>query len=65
MDKVGLIRVLEEDGELLQEYPTDSWGGSNTGDGAVYKYEGKYYEVDRKRDSDKVRVGELKDFEEE
>jgi len=35
-----------KDGDFLQSYPTDSFGGSNTGDAEVYIYKGHKYEID-------------------
>jgi hypothetical protein len=51
MNKWELIKILEDKGVVLEEYPTDSEDGSNTGDGVLYKYDGKFYEVVKDREN--------------
>jgi hypothetical protein len=57
--KKELIRMVESDGELLEEYPTDSWGGSNTGDAQVFSYMENVYEIDKESDGNRVRIGKI------
>lgn len=53
------IAEIEEDGIFLEDYPTDSFDGSNTGDAELYYYNGKIYEINRERGGDKVLFGEV------
>ena len=59
--KHAKIDMISEDGDLLEEYPTDSFDGSNTGDGELYYYNGGFFEIDRERDGNKVLLGQIKD----
>jgi len=43
----SIFSRLEEEGIELDSYPTDSFGGSNTGDETLYYYNGDFYEVNK------------------
>jgi hypothetical protein len=58
-NKRDLASRIEEEGELLMSYPTDSFGGSNTGDAEAYLLKGDVWEVNRERFGTKIEVGKL------
>jgi len=53
------INLVEDKGEFLEDYPTDSFGGSNTGDAELYCFKGKAFEVNKERDGNKVQFGQV------
>jgi len=59
MKKSELIVLIENEGEFLRDYPTDSFGGSNTGDAEVYLWKGNEWEINKERDGNKVEVGKI------
>lgn len=43
---IGLRKIVEKFGTLYDSgYPTDNYGGFNTGEGKIYQYKGNYYEI--------------------
>lgn len=57
------IDLVEDKGEFLEDYPTDSFGGSNTGTAELYCFKGKVFEIDREEVGEKVKFGQVsKDF---
>lgn len=59
---INMIFKVTGEGILLEEYPTDSFNGSNTGDGQLFFYKGKFYEINRERgDERNVLFSEMKD----
>ncbi len=59
LKKYQKINLIEEKGNLLEEYPTDSFDGSNTGDASLHCFKGKIFEINRERDGNKVTLGEV------
>jgi len=63
LTKKKKIELVEDKGELLEDYPTDSFDGSNTGNAELYCFKGKVFEIDREEDGDRVKFGQVsKDF---
>jgi hypothetical protein len=56
-------KEIESEGKLLDEYPTDDFDGSNSGEGELYYYKGYFYELTKEIDGNRKRLGKIKDKE--
>jgi hypothetical protein len=59
MNKRDMVFNIRESGDFLEGYPTDSFDGSNSGDGELWFWKDTFWEINKERGGTKVILGKI------